>query len=84
MTNKIFSLPKYSRLRNALLGLTVSFILVFNPDSSQAADTVKGGQLYALHCALCHGVSGISVMPNAPNLAKNKACCSLIYQFWLP
>jgi cytochrome c6 len=37
---------------------------------SYAADTIKGGRLYASNCALCHGTSGISVMPGAPNFAR--------------
>jgi cytochrome c6 len=37
-----------------------------------AADTIKGGRLYASNCALCHGASGISVMPAAPNFARGE------------
>ncbi len=35
-----------------------------------AADVIKGSQIYARHCAACHGPSGISVMPGAPHLAR--------------
>jgi cytochrome c6 len=37
-----------------------------------AADMVKGGQIYAMHCASCHGGNGSSVMPGAPNLARGE------------
>ncbi len=36
----------------------------------QAADISNGRQLYNLHCASCHGPSGISVMPAAPSVAR--------------
>ncbi|MGB5081964.1 MAG: cytochrome c [Burkholderiales bacterium] len=35
-----------------------------------AADMLNGGRLYAVHCASCHGPTGVSVMPNAPNFAR--------------
>lgn len=35
-----------------------------------AADVIKGSQIYAKHCAACHGPGGISVMPGAPHLAR--------------
>ena len=37
-----------------------------------AADVIKGAQLYARHCASCHGPGGISVMPGAPHLARGE------------
>lgn len=37
-----------------------------------AADISKGGQLYGLHCANCHGSSGIPVMPGAPNFQRSE------------
>jgi len=37
-----------------------------------AADVSKGAQLYARHCASCHGPGGISVMPGAPHLARGE------------
>ena len=41
-----------------------------------AADPAKGSELYALHCATCHGVSGVSMMPGAPNFSKNEGLMS--------
>jgi cytochrome c6 len=38
-----------------------------------AADTGKGGQLYAKHCASCHGSSGVPVMPGIPNFTQPQA-----------
>ncbi len=38
--------------------------------SPHAADVNNGRQLYTLHCAGCHGPAGISVMPNAPHVAR--------------
>ena len=35
-----------------------------------AADVNNGRQLYNLHCASCHGPSGISLMPAAPSIAR--------------
>ena len=35
-----------------------------------AADSQRGGTLYAGHCAACHGSSGTPVMPGAPNFRR--------------
>ena len=40
--------------------------------SAGAADINKGRQIYMMHCASCHGVTGMSVMPGAPNFARNE------------
>lgn len=37
-----------------------------------AVNLVRGQQLYNLHCASCHGITGIPVMPNTPNLAMRE------------
>lgn len=36
------------------------------------ANLASGGALYAQHCASCHGVTGVSVMPLAPNFARSE------------
>lgn len=36
-------------------------------------DVRKGGQIYAKHCAQCHGNAGVPVMPGAPNLTRPEA-----------
>mgnify|MGYP003943195085 CR=1 FL=1 len=40
-------------------------LLVLLAPGAFAADVLKGGQIYRMHCASCHGASGISTMPNA-------------------
>jgi cytochrome c6 len=40
---------------------------------ADAADTGKGGQLYAKHCAACHGSNGVPVMPGLPNFTQPQA-----------
>lgn len=40
--------------------------------NGQAADLVRGGQLYAQHCAACHGANGLAVLPGAPNFARQE------------
>jgi cytochrome c6 len=40
--------------------------------TARAADVAKGGQIYAQHCMACHGATGVSVMPGAPNLARGE------------
>lgn len=39
---------------------------------SSAADTIKGGEIYAAHCSACHGSNGVPVMPDAPNFARSE------------
>lgn len=34
-----------------------------------ALDLLAGQRLYNLHCASCHGVTGIPITPETPNLA---------------
>ena len=41
--------------------------------AAHAADTVKGAELYRLHCAGCHGGDGRPVMPTAPDLSRPTA-----------
>jgi len=48
-------------------------MLALGAGTSRAADTIKGGELYVVHCALCHGASGISVMTGAPNFARSES-----------
>lgn len=37
--------------------------------SASAIDLARGQRLYNLHCASCHGITGIPIMPETPNLA---------------
>ena len=36
------------------------------------ADIAQGGRVYNTHCAACHGQQGVSIMPGAPNFARNE------------
>ena len=49
-------------LTNLLFGIGVSY----------AADPGKGSEIYATHCASCHGATGTSLMPDAPNFANSE------------
>ena len=60
------------KTRFANLRLLACFLLILGSGASNAADAIKGGELYASHCAACHGTSGISVMPGAPNFARGE------------
>jgi mono/diheme cytochrome c family protein len=37
-----------------------------------AADVIKGAEVYRQHCAICHGATGNSSWPGAPNLARRE------------
>jgi cytochrome c6 len=52
--------------------LACGALLAFLLQGAFAADVMKGGQLYRMHCASCHGASGISAMPNAPSFARGE------------
>lgn len=55
-------------LRPALAGLA----LLLAGSAVQGADPYKGRELFATHCAVCHGQSGRSVMPGAPNFDRGE------------
>lgn len=60
------------KIRGLKLGLFGLCLLAFGSGTARASDPIKGGELYAVHCASCHGASGVSVMPNAPNFAQGE------------
>ncbi|TAN73711.1 MAG: cytochrome c [Gallionella sp.] len=66
------TLQKIFDIRFAGPRLLVCLLLVLGPGASYAADAIKGGELYAAHCAACHGLSGVSVIPGAPNFARSE------------
>lgn len=39
---------------------------------AQAGDINKGRQLYGGHCAICHGLTGRSIMAGAPNFDRGE------------
>ena len=52
--------------------LACGALLALLAQGAFGADMMKGGQLYRMHCANCHGASGISTMPNAPSFARGE------------
>ena len=40
--------------------------------AAHGADVIKGAQIYRLHCAACHGQSGVTIMPAAPSFARGE------------
>jgi cytochrome c6 len=46
---------------------------LLGPATALAADVLKGGELYQLHCAVCHGGRGRPVMTAAPDLSNPMA-----------
>lgn len=60
------------KTRYSKLSLLATFLLALGSSASYAADTSKGGGFYKSYCAACHGVSGTSVMPSAPNFAQGE------------
>lgn len=64
--------PKMLKTCHLIARVSVFFILFLAMGVSHAADTIKGGELYAAHCSICHGTSGISIMPDAPSFARNE------------
>jgi cytochrome c553 len=57
------------RARFALLGLGA---IAFSTGGASAADA-SAGKAVARACAVCHGAIGVSVAPDAPNLAGQPA-----------
>ena len=56
----------------ALVAVMSGLMLLMTSGTSNAADTNKGQQLFAANCAICHGQSGRSVMPGAPNFDRGE------------
>ena len=52
--------------------LACAALLVLFAQAAFAADVMKGGQIYRMHCASCHGAGGTSTMPNAPSFARGE------------
>ena len=63
MLNRVAALPG----RGALMAL-----LLLCAGAAQARDPVAGQKLAGM-CAACHGLQGLSTLPNAPNLAGQPA-----------
>jgi len=53
-----------------LAGCVLTALLVANAGhAAHAAGDVKAGRVKALMCQTCHGLDGVSKVPDAPNLA---------------
>jgi cytochrome c553 len=57
--------PRRARVRASLLGLAILALA----SATAAAGDRAAGRARAEACVQCHGTNGISVLPNAPNLA---------------
>lgn len=60
--------PAREPLRAAPLALLGWSLCALAP--AAAADVENGRQVYARHCAECHGVRGNPTMPGAPNFSR--------------
>lgn len=47
-----------------------ALVAAFAAAPAGAANIARGGQLYATHCAMCHGANGNPVMPGAPDFRR--------------
>ncbi|MGQ0524700.1 MAG: c-type cytochrome [Betaproteobacteria bacterium] len=61
-----------SRRAHCTCAILLAVLALLSAHTSSAADIIKGAQLYAMHCTACHGPRGVSVMPNAPHLARGE------------
>jgi len=67
------ALPAFrSHVKHALMTLVIAWLALPADRVATAAD-VGAGRAKAGACATCHGDTGISVVPNAPNLAGQPA-----------
>ena len=54
------------------LRITTTVLLLAAAFPAAAVNLARGQQLYNLHCASCHGITGIPTMPETPNLAMRE------------
>ncbi|HET7401082.1 MAG TPA: cytochrome c [Usitatibacter sp.] len=57
-------------LRPALAGACLAAAIASTP--LHAADTTRGSQTYAMHCAMCHGPAGQGIQPGAPKFNRGE------------
>jgi mono/diheme cytochrome c family protein len=60
------------RARIALLAAALALGCGVPGARAYANDIVRGGEIYRQHCATCHGASGVSTWPGAPNIARRE------------
>lgn len=60
-------------MRKILYRLILLSLLSFSyVNQAMAIDLARGQRLYNLHCASCHGITGVPLMPDTPNLAMRE------------
>lgn len=59
-------------MMNKSIRIASTILLLAAATSASAVDLARGQRLYNLHCASCHGITGIPVMPGTPNLAMRE------------
>lgn len=64
---------RWPRSRPGPSRLLLLVILVAASAAASAAGDVKAGRAKALLCQACHGIDGLSKVPDAPNLAGQTA-----------
>jgi cytochrome c6 len=55
-----------------LVGTITCAVLTLLWPSAFGADLSQGQKLYRAHCASCHGVRGVPVMPGAPDFTRQQ------------
>lgn len=50
----------------------LSLAVLMVPLAAQSADMMNGQRIFTAHCAGCHGMTGIPVMPTAPTFARGE------------
>ena len=56
-------------MRRAMTAALLAGVLAMAAQTSFAAGDLKAGRAKAAQCAACHGIDGMSKLPEAPNLA---------------
>ncbi len=73
MPDRVASLlvPPLRRLRALRATMAAAALSTIAP-AVVAADMLNGQRLYGLHCAVCHGATGITALPGAPSFARGE------------
>jgi cytochrome c553 len=63
--------PQAGRGKSALAAFAVALSLFVSMSTALAAGNVAAGRQKALQCQTCHGLDGLSKLPESPNIAGN-------------
>jgi cytochrome c6 len=55
---------------HGLVGGAIFLGCLFAGGTVEAADVIRGRELYGQQCAFCHGATGMAVMPGTPDFAR--------------